>query len=263
MKKLFNSKNQEKVIDIYDNLQKDRKKIKNRALLMVIFLFGVNAFAWFTYIARADFNFDATVVAWDVSFYNDSVQVNDVIIDVGEIYPGFGDSSIDAANQPYSKVIEVSNTGEVNAKFSYRVKNFTIMGVNAIPSGYTDAEVIEMMKSFYPFIIEMEASSTTLKPNEKLSYKFSLYWPFEEATKYFQLNDLYTYDPSINYYTLVNGTYTLAIVDESTFATMRNTLYVEKDDADSFFGSQCAIYEANTGEECVSVSIELKVEQTI
>lgn len=263
MKKLFNIGNRDRVIDVYEKLQKKRKKIKRRAILMTIFLFGVNAFAWFAYISKADFNFDATVVSWDVNFYNDSAEVNDVIIDVGEIYPGYGDTSVDGNNVPYSKIIEVSNTGEVTAAFSYRVTNFTIMGKNAIPSGYTDEEVISMMENFYPFTIKMNASRDILKPNERLNFEFNLYWTFEEKNKYYRLNELYTYDPSVVYYTYNNNTYNVANVSESTFNSLRNTLYLEKDDADGFFGSQCAIYEANTGDECVSVNVQLKVAQTI
>ena len=136
MKKLFNSVEKIRNNKVYDKLQNNRKRIKNRAILMIIFLFGVNAFAWFAYIAQADFNFEATVVAWDVNFYNDSVEVNDMVIDVGEIYPGYGDVSIDSNNVPYNKTIEISNLGEVDAKFSYRIKDFTVMGESVIPEGF-------------------------------------------------------------------------------------------------------------------------------
>lgn len=264
MKKLFNSEDENKLINVYEKLQNNRKKIKRRAIMMVILLFGINAFAWFAYIAQADFNFDATVVSWDVNFYNDSTEVSDVVIDVGEIYPGYGDTSIDSNNIPYSKIIEVSNTGEVPATFSYSVKSFTIMGMNAIPSEYTtDNEILNMMETYYPFTIKMSSTSNKLAPNEKLSFEFNLYWLYEESNKYFKLNSFYTYDPSVVYYNYLNNAYVAAEVTEANFDSLKNTLYLEKDDADSFFGSQCAVYEANTGEKCVSVDIELKVSQSL
>ena len=260
MKKLFNS---DKQAELYDELQSNRKKIKRRAILMVIFLFGVNAFAWFIYIAKVDMNFDASVLSWDVNFFNDSVEVNDVVYDVEDIYPGYGDTSVDASNTPYSKVIEILNNGEVNTLLSYRVKSFTIMGEDAIPSDCTtDADVINALKSYYPFIITTSTNATKLASGETAKFNFELYWPYELENKYYKLNSIYEYDSSVNYYTYANGTYTLATVTEDTFNSLVNTLYIEKDDADSFFGTNCALYEAESGNSCISVGIELKVEQT-
>lgn len=263
MKKLFNSVEKIRNNKVYDKLQNNRKRIKNRAILMIIFLFGVNAFAWFAYIAQADFNFEATVVAWDVNFYNDSVEVNDMVIDVGEIYPGYGDVSIDSNNVPYNKTIEISNLGEVDAKFSYRIKDFTVMGESVIPEGYSNEEILEMFEKVYPFTITMSATRESLKPNEKLDFVFNLFWTYEEENKYFQLNELYDYDSSINYYTYANNVYSVLDVTENNFTNLRNSLYVEKDDADSFFGNKCAIYEAETGQKCINVIVELKVEQML
>lgn len=263
MKKLFNAVNRDSVVEVYDKLQNNRKKIKRHAIIMIIFLFGVNAFAWFAYISKADFNFDATVVAWDVNFYNDSTEVSDVIIDVGEIYPGFGDTAYDSNNLPYKKIIEVSNTGEVSAAFSYEVNKFKIMGQDALVGEYSSEEFIKLMEDTYPFTIKMSATSNKLNPNESLNYEFDLYWLFEENNKYYKLNHLYTYDPSFTYYTYSGGSYKATDVTALTFPTLRDTLYLEKDDADSYFGNKCAAYEANTGEKCVSVGIQLKVAQVL
>ena len=48
MRKLYNldTEDKDKLIEVYNKLQKDRKKIKRRAMLMVGLLLGVNAFAW-------------------------------------------------------------------------------------------------------------------------------------------------------------------------------------------------------------------------
>lgn len=261
-KKLFRQE-QLKSENGYNKLKDSRKKLKRHTFIMIIFLFGVNAFAWFTYISKADFNFNATVVAWDVNFYSDSAEVNDVVIDVGDIYPGFGDTTNDSNNIPYKKIIGITNNGEVSAKFDYNIKSFTIMGQDAIIGDYSRDEIVELMGSRYPFTIELNASSDRIDPGEKLDFEFSLYWLYEDETKYFKLNQIYNYDPSLVYYTYSNGSFTPASVNETTFMTMRDSLYLEKDDADSYFGSKCAEYEANTGKKCVSVDIQLKVSQIL
>lgn len=262
-KKLFDATKRDNTTVVYNKLQKKRKKIKRNALIMILLLFGVNVFAWFTYISQADFNFSATVVAWDVDFQSDSNTVNNVIVDVGEIYPGYGDSSLDSKNVPYKKIIKVSNTGEVTAEFTYKVDKFTIMGQDAIVGEHSDEEFISLMEETYPFTIKMSATANKLKPTESLDYVFELFWLFEDNNKYFKLNHLYTYDPSLTYYTNTGDSYKVANVNEANFVNLRDYLYLSKDDADSYFGQKCATYEANTGKKCVSVNVKLKVAQVL
>ena len=50
-------------------------------------------------------------------------------------------------------------------------------------------------------------------------------------------------------------------VTEDSFPTRRLDLYLEKDDADSYFGEACADYESANGAACVKYRIELKVKQ--
>lgn len=265
LRKLYNldTDDKEKMIEVYNKLQNDRKKIKRRAMLMVGFLLGVNAFAWFAYIAKADFRFDATVVAWDVNFYADKVEVNDMIISVGDIYPGLGDTSISAMNKPYSKTIEVSNAGDVKAKFYYEFKSFEILGKNLMESGMTTQEVVQSVKTDYPFVINITHNKTELSPDEKLNFVFKLHWLFEEKDKYYKLNELYEFDPSYVYYELSNGNYVAKNVTSSNFASLRDNLYLLKDDADSYFGEKCAVYESSTGKTCISAKVQLVVEQTV
>lgn len=258
IKKLFSI---DKHADSYEKYKKNKNKVKRNTLIMVLFLFGINAFAWFTYIANADFNFDAKVIAWDVNFYTDSTEVIDVIIDVGEIYPGFGDTAHNSDNLPYKKVVEVGNLGEINAAFKYEVKKFTILGQPALVGDYTNEDILKLMESYYPFTIKMSSTADKLAPGENLKFEFELFWLFEDGNKYYKLNQLYEYDPSFVYYTYSNNTYEVVEVDETTYPTLRDQLYLQKDDADSYFGQKCAEYEAESGEKCVSVDVKLNVSQ--
>ena len=233
MRKLYNldTEDKDKLIEVYNKLQKDRKKIKRRAILMVGLLLGVNAFAWFAYIAKADFKFDATVVAWDVNFYADKVEVN--------------------------------NSGDVKARFYYEIESFEILGKDLIESGLTTEDVVTSIKNDYPFVIDISHNKNMLNPGEKLNFIFKLHWLFDDANKYYKLNELYEFDPSYVYYELSNGQYVAKSVTSSNFATLRNNLYLVKDDADSYFGEKCAIYESSTGKTCISTKIKLVVEQTV
>ncbi len=265
LKKLYNvdASDKEKIVEVYNKLQKDRKKIKRRAMLMVGLLLGVNAFAWFAYIAKADFQFDATVVAWDVNFYADKTEVNDMVISVGDIYPGLGDTSISAMNKPFNKTIEVSNVGEVRARFTYEFKSFEILGQDLVQKGMTTTEIVESVRDDYPFVIDIVQTKDFLEPDGKLNFIFKLYWIFNENGKYQRLNDLYEFDDSYVYYELVNGSYVAKDLTEAQYEAQRNSLYLEKDDADSYFGEKCAEYEASTGKSCISANIQLVVEQTV
>lgn len=247
----------------YEKFKKNCNKAKRNTLIMTLLLFGVNAFAWFTYISKVDFNFNAKVIAWDVNFYSDSTEIKNIVIDVGEIYPGFGDSSVDSSRLPYKKEVEVGNLGEVNATFDYSVKKFTILGQQAFVGEYTKEEILELMENYYPFTIKMSSTNDKLAPGERLKFDFELFWLYEDGNKYYKLNHLYEYDPSFVYYIYNGNSYEAATVDENTYPFLRDYLYLQKDDVDSYFGQKCAEYEAESGKECVSVDVKLNVSQSV
>ena len=47
------------LINIYNALQKDRRKLLIQSLIFIFFLIGVNIFVWFTYVLRAETLIDA------------------------------------------------------------------------------------------------------------------------------------------------------------------------------------------------------------
>lgn len=50
------------LINIYNALQKDRRKLLIQSLIFIFFLIGVNIFAWFTYVLRAETSIDAMLL---------------------------------------------------------------------------------------------------------------------------------------------------------------------------------------------------------
>lgn len=77
----------ETVKKIYVSLQKRRKKIKMRSILMAGFVLGVNAFAWFVFISKADVKVNANIISWDVNFSDSSEVISKVEIETTDLYP--------------------------------------------------------------------------------------------------------------------------------------------------------------------------------
>ena len=72
----------------YSFLQSRRKKIKFRSIMMIVFLLGVNAYAWFVYMSNASVDVSSSVSTWNVTFFDGTEEVKDLEIDTGNIYPG-------------------------------------------------------------------------------------------------------------------------------------------------------------------------------
>lgn len=239
MKKLFSGKK------IYNTLQKNRKWLKRRSLILALFIFGVNIFAWFVYISRANVDINANVLSWDVDFFNDGVAVNTVVIDTPKLYPGM---------DTYSKDIIITNSSDLKAKFEYSIDEILMYDENVLPYGYTLEQAKEYLGMIYPFSIVFSESKSSLDVNDSLTFNIKIDWPFEDNEKYFKVTDQYTYDPSINYYIFSGGNYIQTDVSESEFDSIKNNLYLEKDDVDSFFGTVCG--------DCFKLKLTLVVNQS-
>ena len=80
-----------RLINIYNGLQKDRRKLLIQSLIFIFFLIGVNIFAWFTYVSRAETSIDANVAYWDVEFNANGVSTSNVNINISDMKPGMFD----------------------------------------------------------------------------------------------------------------------------------------------------------------------------
>ena len=237
-----------------DELQKRRRKIKFTSLLFALLTLGVNVFAWFVYVTNANLSLDATVASWDVSFLEDGVQTNSIIVDVTDMYPGM---------LTFRKNIVVTNKGEVSADFDYHIKSFTLLGdTYTVPEDESDG-VIQDFSSKYPFLVKFSADKSVLNVDDSLNFGITVDWDYEgESTTYFQLDHLYKFDPTLVYYRLSGGSYIEDnTIDSTTYSANRDNLYLEKDDADCYFGTKCGEYKKRTGLPCFSLNMQLIVKQ--
>lgn len=238
-------------LGFYKKLQKSRKRMLLRSFLFALFLIGVNIFAWFTYVSKAGLQLEGNISSWDVEFNANGKPTTKVDFYVSDMKPGMLD---------YSQKVIIHNLGEVSADVSYDIASLSIMGRDVDVSNKD--EIIRRLNFFYPFSVNLNIDSVIIQPQGYTNFSASLSWDYENQEKFYQLDSLYDYNGEFNYYNLVDGKYVVNdSVTADNFNELRNNLYLEKDDADSYFGYACGQYEKNTGKSCLAMKLVLKVIQ--
>lgn len=238
-------------LGFYKKLQKSRKRMLLRSFLFALFLIGVNIFAWFTYVSKAGLQLEGNISSWDVEFNANGKPTTKVDFYVSDMKPGMLD---------YSQKVIIHNLGEVSADVSYDIASLSIMGRDVDASNKD--EIIRRLISFYPFSVNLNIDSVIIQPQGYTNFSASLSWDYENQEKFYQLDSLYDYNGEFNYYNLVDGKYVVNdSVTADNFNELRSNLYLEKDDADSYFGYACGQYEKNTGKSCLAMKLVLKVIQ--
>ncbi|MBQ7104429.1 MAG: hypothetical protein IJN90_01085 [Bacilli bacterium] len=244
-------KMKKKVHKIYNKLQKKKTAIKIRAFIMAGFLLAVNSFAWFVFISNGNGNITADVISWDIVFLDQEEQVEMLDINLDDLYPGMSN---------FSRDIVVKNRSDLDATFKYEVEGVIVYGKEYVVEDY-----IASLQNDFPFKISFTHNKNDLAIGEKLNFTVSVTWPFESSNEYYKLNELYSYMDLVNYYTLSNGTYTKVNITESNFDSyVKNGLYVESDDADTFWGETSVTYKEQFPEEsAITLKVKLIVTQKV
>lgn len=245
-KKLFNF-NQ----PIEERKRKRRKTII-RSVLLIAFLLIVNTFAWFTYITKANLSINGSVVSWEVNFLDQNSIVKDIDIAITDMKPGM---------MQFSKTIDIVNSSDVPAKFTYKINSVEFLGT-VIFKGEDTETIKQKLEQDFPFTLKIIVGKQDLDLTDTSSFQVTMDWTYEED-KYYKVNSLYTYDSAINYYFLANNTYQIdnTVTAENFLEKMQTGLYLEKDDADSYFGYACGNYEMNTNKPCMDIHMDLEVSQ--
>jgi hypothetical protein len=236
---------------IYNNLQKRRKAIKIRAYLMSGFLLAINSFAWFVFISNGNTDISANVISWNIAFLDENEQYEMVDIDLTDLYPGMRD---------FSRTIVIKNRSDLNAQFSYEIQSITIYGQT-----FTSPDYIMALENEFPFSITFNHDTEAILMNEKVNFTVSVTWPFESINSYYRLNSLYPYSATYNYYVYNGNSYIKTIVTESNYTEMLNNgLYVESDDADTYWGEKSVTFkETHPDESAISLKVKLIVSQDV
>ena len=216
---------------------------------MAGFLLAVNTFAWFVFITNGDGKINADVIAWDIAFIDEESQTELLDIELEDLYPGM---------EVYQRYIIVKNKSDLNATFEYELLEISIFGKTYEADNLEDA-----LKNDFPFSIEFGHDKIALDKGDYLNFSSSVIWPFEADSDYVKLNKAYEYKDGTTYYTLENGQYVEAYVYPMNFdSLLESGLYVESDDADSYWGEKSITYkEENPEGKAVRLKVKLVVTQ--
>lgn len=252
MKKLFrNETSYEQLEKDYERIRRVKKRLGVRTFLFVLFLFGVNVFAWFVYISEAQVTTDANVAAWDLNFYDGTNLVKNIHL-TPEIYPGM---------QTVEKTITISNASDVGATVVYTPKDIFFAGQSLFGDESNSAAIIDALENDYPFKVIFSATKIQLDNVDSSDFTVQIVWPFEETNKYYKVIPLMPFTPDYDYYTKSGTTYTKADVTVANYASLRNSLYMTKDDIDSYIGEYCGDYENDYSDTCFNFVVSIRAVQ--
>lgn len=234
---------------VYEELQKRKKHIRNRAFLMAGLMLAINTFAWFTFVANGNGHLSADVISWDIQFFDDDSQVEILDIELIDLYPGMDD---------FHKSITIRNQSDLNAIFTYRIEEVTIYGEKYVSDDYSASFL-----SDFPFKIGFNYVTNQLDIGESLSFDVDVTWPFESTDEYCKLNSLYPYINGINYYKLNGTNYDNIAISNGEYQTsLESGLYAECDDVDSYWGEKNVIFKKdNPNSNAINIKIKLIVSQ--
>ena len=251
-KKLSN----ETVKDVYDVLQKHRARIKRRSILMASFVLGVNIFAWFVFISKADVKVNANIISWDVNFSDSSEVISKIVVETTDLYPGM---------PTYEKEIYITNYSDLKGTFDFDIKSIRVMDREIVDENMTHENALSYLNSTFPFIVSFSSSKTDLEKKDNMVFTIYIDWPLEAndvgARDFYRLTDHYIFDPAVTYYTYSNGYLPVGDVTDEVFTANKTGYYVEKDDADTFWGATCEKFRDETSSPCFSFNLLLKVSQ--
>lgn len=167
------------------------KKVKFKTLFLLMITLASNSFAWFIYTTKVSSNISAKVREWNVSFDVNGENVEKTIeINIDSLYPGM---------TTYTQTLTASNSGEARAQISYEVIRANILGDDLTGMNYSDIQIINYLRSYYPFSIDFHVSNDIVQANSEETVTISVSWPYEsgqdeEDTKWGNL--AYTYHSS-------------------------------------------------------------------
>ena len=158
------------------------KKIKIRNIIVLIILLAFNAYAWFIYTTKVSMNLTAHVSAWDVEFISEQGGItSNMSVVVERIYPGM---------EPFERVIQVNNKGEITANLRYEVRSARIIDeyyevgqINpATLQEYTPTDIENILTNNYPFEISIDIDETNFGTVDGIGYyTITVSWDFESG----------------------------------------------------------------------------------
>ena len=231
-------------------IKKNRKILIIRSVLMLGFLLVFNVFAWFIYISKVNTEMDIHAVSWDVVFSEGGTAVKDVTIAL-DVYPGM---------EQYSHSISVNNASETAANLFFDTKSVTLFGEELLTSSMTEIQKQSMLSNDLPMRIEYTFTRTVVNQASTSSFTVYVNWPYEN-TNYYKIPSVFPYSSDLTYYIKNGSNYYVQEVTSATYDTLKSSLYLEKDEIDSYIGEKCGVYQNTYNKSCLVIKGELVAEQ--
>lgn len=246
--------NKSKAREAYEQLQKRRNKLKRNGIILAMFLLVVNTYAWFVYLAKASLSVDASVIGWDIKFYDEEGEQMDINIDIKDLYPGMKD---------YQKKIIITNDSSLKGEFSYTISDLKLLGVESDIK--ESNQLIESLQNDYPFKVIFESDKNELDSDgDFTNFYIRVVWPFESDNKYTLIKEINKFQGLYPYYKLDNQNY---VIDEEVTSInfldkVNSGIYMDSDDIDTFWGEQAVIYKENNPDKgTLTFKLNMSVEQ--
>ena len=231
-------------------IKKNRKILIIRSVLMLGFLLAFNVFAWFIYISKVNTEMDIHAVSWDVVFSEGGTAVKDVTIAL-DVYPGM---------EQYSHSISVNNASETAANLFFDTKSVTLFGEELLTSSMTEIQKQSLLSNDLPLSIEYTFTRTVVNQASTSSFTVYVNWPYEN-TNYYKIPSVFPYSSDLTYYIKNGSNYYVQEVTSATYDTLKSSLYLEKDEIDSYIGEKCGVYQNTYNKSCLVIKGELVAEQ--
>ena len=231
-----------------------RNKIRLKSILLLVFLFGLNTLAWFIYISKVNTDLRASVVSWDVTFMDNNNIVEAITLEITDMKPGMPN---------FSKTYTVRNRSGVDAHFEYTIKKVTLFGVEYTSSTTPTAdEVLTMLQTQTPYVLTLNSSTETIAEGSTATFDITLTWPYEPTNSYVRINGLYEYQSGYTYYVKNGNDYVMTVATSTNYNSLvESGLYMEGNDADTYWGEKSARFKAQGGENSLVINMDLEVKQ--
>lgn len=176
-------------------IKSKKKRLFGKVRLSTLFLLAItlasNSFAWFIYTTKVSSNITAKVREWKVTFdANGEVVEKEIMINIDSLYPGMSD---------YEQTLKAMNSGETPAKITYEFISGEILGDNIISEDSSAEQIINNLKTEYPFSIDFSLSNTVIDASGEATIKIKVSWPYESGN---DEEDTYWGDKAYNYHLL-------------------------------------------------------------
>ena len=131
---------------------------------------------------------------------------------------------------------------------------FTDLNKNAVKTSNSISELYDSRDSM--------AVVTRTVVNQASTSSFTVYvnWPYEN-TNYYKIPSVFPYSSDLTYYIKNGSNYYVQEVTSATYDTLKSSLYLEKDEIDSYIGEKCGVYQNTYNKSCLVIKGELVAEQ--